>query len=207
MPQKVIQQPPAGTWSSREAYLLALVCLLTGLVMGYLFHGSSAPVAPTVAAAQPAAPPQAAMPSGQDLGPLAAPLLSALKVDPNNFDTLVHLGNLYYDHQVYPDAIEYYGRALAIRPDEVNVRTDLGTAFWYSGFPEKAVAEYDKALTVDPKHANTLFNMGVVKLEGLKDAAGALAALEKLMTSNPAPQQRTRAAEMMARARQQLAAK
>lgn len=207
MPQKEIHKLSEGTWTNREAYLLALVCLLSGLVMGYLFHGSSAPVTTTVAAAQaPAAAPQAA-PTAQDLTPLAAPLLAALKVDPNNYDTLVHLGNLYYDHQIFPEAIEYYGRALVIRPGEVNVRTDMGTAFWYSGFPEKAVAEYEKSLAVDPQHANTLFNMGVVKLEGMKDAAGAVAAFEKLMSANPSPAQRMKAVELMARAKQQMGAK
>lgn len=205
MPAKENPRNTDGLWTSREAYLLALVCLLSGLVMGYLFHGSSAPMQSTVAAAQPSAQAPQAMPTAGDLNPLAAPLLSALKVDPNNFDVLVQLGNLYYDHQVFPEAIEYYTRALAIRPKEVNVRTDLGTAFWYSGFPEKAVAEYEKSLAVDPQHVNSLFNMGVVRLEGLKDARGAITAFEKLLALNPSPQQRARATEMLARARQREA--
>ncbi len=208
MPSKEMPRQTDGMWSSREAYLLALVCLLSGLVLGYLFHGSSAPVASMVAAAQPAVPgAQPSAPSAQDLTPLAAPLLAALKVDPNNYDTLVQLGNLYYDHHVFPQAIEYYGRALAIRPNDPNVRTDLGTAFWYAGFPEKAVAEYEKSLAVDPQHANTLFNLGVVRLEGLKDAKGAIAAWEKLLAANPPLAQRGRAMELMAQARQQLATK
>jgi cytochrome c-type biogenesis protein CcmH/NrfG len=203
-----MQRQDSGTWSSREAYLLALVCLLSGLVLGYLFHGSGAPVASTVAAAQPAGPAaQPSMPSAQDLTPLAAPLLAALKVDPNNYETLVQLGNLYYDHHVFPEAIQYYGRALTIRPNDPNVRTDLGTAFWYAGFPEKAVAEYEKSLAADPQHANTLFNLGVVRLEGLKDAQGAIAAWEKLLAANPSVAQRGRAMELIAQARQQAGAK
>lgn len=207
MAHKESPAPPQGSWSSREAYLLALVCLLAGLVMGYLFHGSSAPTAPTVAASQGPAPTQPAMPNANDLAPLAAPLLAALKADPNNFDTLTQLGNLYYDHQVFPDAIEYYNRALAVRPKEVNVRTDLGTAFWYAGFPEKAIAEYEKSLAVDPMHVNTLFNMGVVRLEGMKDPAGAITSFEKLLTTNPSPAQRAKAMELLARAKQQLGSK
>ena len=130
-------------------------------------------------------------------------MLEALKRDPNNFDALVQLGNLYYDHHIFPEAIDYYTRALALRPNEVNVRTDLGTAYWYAGFPEKAVAEYEKSLAVDATHVNTLFNMGVVRMEGLKDAQGAAAAFEKVLRQNLAPQQRARAEEMLARARQQ----
>jgi len=41
-----------------------------------------------------------------------------------------------------------------------------------------------------------------VKLEGMKDAAGALAAFEKLMSANPSPAQRAKAVELMARAKQ-----
>lgn len=203
MPPKENPRTTDGLWTSREVYLLALVCLLSGLVMGYLFHGSSAPAPATVAAAQPSAAGQQAMPTASDLSPLAAPMLEALKRDPNNFDALVQLGNLYYDHHIFPEAIDYYTRALALRPNEVNVRTDLGTAFWYAGFPEKAVAEYEKSLAVDATHVNTLFNMGVVRMEGLKDAQGAAAAFEKLLRQNLAPQQRARAEEMLARARQQ----
>jgi tetratricopeptide (TPR) repeat protein len=197
---------PSGQWTSREAYLLALACLMGGILIGYVFRGPAAPTLQGVAAggvnAAPA--PNAKSPATvQDLQPLAAPLLAALKVDPKNADTLVQLGNLYFDHQTYPEAIEYYSRALEVRPKDVNVRTDLGTAYWYSGFPERAAAEYEKSLAVDPRHTNTLFNLGVVRLEGLKDPAGAIAALEKLLEVNPAAAQRNRALELMARARAQ----
>jgi tetratricopeptide (TPR) repeat protein len=194
-------------WSSREAYLLALVCLLSGLVLGYLFHGTSpaaVPAAVSAASAPPAAGGPAgpgAMPTAQDLAPLAVPMLNALKVDPQNSGALIQLGNLYYDHQVYAEAISYYSKALEFEPRNVNVRTDLGTGYWYSGFPEKAVAEYEKSLAVDPLHANTLFNMGVVRLEGLRDAPGAAKYFEKVLKLTIAPEQRAKALELLARAK------
>ena len=195
--------PSNGTWTSREAYLLALVCLTVGLLVGYIFRGS-APAPVTVGATSPAISAPAApgaMPSAESLQPLAAPLLAALKVDPKNFDTLVQLGNLYYDHRIYPEAIEYYTGALEVRPKDVNVRTDLGTAFWYSGFPEKAVAEYEKSLAVDPTHANTLFNLGIVRSEGLKDSAGAIAAWEKLLKTNPQHPEKQRVLDLIEKTR------
>jgi len=207
MPEK--NSHPNATWTSREAYLLALVCLTFGLLLGYVFRGS-APVAgslPTTAgAAMPAASGPigtGAMPTAESLQPLVAPLLAALKADPKNFDTLVQIGNLYYDHHIYPEAIEYYTRALELRPSDVNVRTDLGTAFWYGGFPEKAVAEYQKSLAVDPTHPNTLFNLGVVRSEGLKDPSGAIAAWEKLLKAHPEYPQRQRVLELIEKARKQ----
>ena len=113
----------------------------------------------------------------------------------------MQLGNLYYDHRIYPEAIEYYTRALEVRPKDVNVRTDLGTAFWYSGFPEKAVAEYEKSLAVDPAHANTLFNLGIVRSEGLKDSAGAIAAWEKLLKTNPQHPEKQRVLDLIEKTR------
>ena len=212
---------PSASWTGREAYLLALVCLLSGLVLGYLFRGSggftptsrasaalttsgsSTPVSTGADAAPPSARGATAMPSAEALNPIAAPLLAALRVDAKNVETLVQLGNLYYDHQVFPEAIEYYTRVLELRPKDVNVRTDLGTAYWYSGFPEKAVAEYEKSLAVDPKHTNSLFNLGVVRLEGLKDPSSAIAAWEKLLATSPQAPQRQRAIELIAKAKQQ----
>ena len=192
-------------WTPREAYLLALVCLLSGLMLGYLFHGSSPAVMQAPLTASSAAPANSAgspMPSAQALAPLAAPLLTALKADPKNAATLTRLGDLYYDHQAYPEAIQYYVQALEVEPKNVNARTDLGTAYWYSGFPEKAVAEYEKSLTLDANHVNTLFNMGIVRLEGLKDASGAIKYFEKVLASNSAsPEQRERVREMLAKAK------
>jgi tetratricopeptide (TPR) repeat protein len=133
----------------------------------------------------------------------ADPLLQALKIDPNNYETLVKLGNLYYDYKVFPEAISYYEKAVKINAKDVNVLTDLGTAYWYAGFPEKAVVRYEQALVIQPTYGQTLFNLGVVRLDGLKDARGAVAAWEKLLSSNPQYPERQKVQEMLAKARAQ----
>ncbi len=188
----------SSTWTSREAYLLAMVCLLVGAALGYFFRGSasSIPTAVTQSAASPAMPPTGAPsggvppasgppPTAEALSSIAAPMLAALKADPQNADVLIQLGNLYYDHRVYAESIAYYARALELRPKDVNVRTDLGTAYWYTGDAKKAVAEYEKSLAVDPHHSATLMNLGIVKLNGLNDPKGAIATWEKLLKENP----------------------
>ena len=192
-----------SSWTAREAYLLAVVCLVVGLALGYLLRGSSAPVVaaagtPEAATSAPTANP-AALPGDVDLQ--AAPLKAALTSEPKNFDLLVQLGNLYYDKQVFAPAIDYYQRALALRPNEVNVRTDLGTAYWYSGLPQKAVAEYKKSLQVDPGHAQTLFNLGVVYDKGMKDPAAAAEAWERLLKLHPDYPERERVQGMIEQAR------
>jgi cytochrome c-type biogenesis protein CcmH/NrfG len=181
-------QPPtsAKTWSSREAYLLAMVCLFAGLVAGWLFRGSSAPVAKAPpAAAAPSPSSGESMQSAASLNQEAQPLLDALRANPRDVPTLVKLGNVYYDHKFWSEAIRYYQQALDLRPDDPNVRTDMGTAYYYSGFPDKAIEQFNQVLKVAPNYPNALFNLGVVRRDAYKDDAGALAAWNKLLKNNP----------------------
>jgi cytochrome c-type biogenesis protein CcmH/NrfG len=194
---------PSESWTSREAYLLAVVCLLVGLAVGYFIRGgaTNAPAVAAAPAAMPTAP--AANPASvtQNVESLAAPLKVALSADPKSFELLTELGNLYYDKQAFAPAIDYYRRALEVRPNEINVRTDLGTAYWYSGFPQKAIDEYKKSLAVDPGHSQTLFNMGVVYKDGLKDSADAIATWEKLLKLHPDHPDRQRILSMIEEAK------
>lgn len=204
--QQQIVPESTGSWTAREAYLLAAVCLLVGVALGYLIRGSSAPSAvasSATAATTPVAAPVNPLVAAGDVESMAAPLKAALLKDPKSFDVLVELGNLYYDKRVFAPAIDYYGRALELRPKDINVRTDLGTAYWYSGSPEKAIAEYKQSLKVDPGHSQTLFNMGVVYNDGLKDPADAIAAWEKLLRLHPDHPDRQRVLGMIEAAKNQ----
>jgi len=199
-----------GTWTSREAYLLGLVCLMAGLLIGYVFRGSAPLATGGSSASAPVMPAPSNVPAAtsapataESVQPLAAPLLAVLRVDPKNVESLVQLGNLYYDHHVYPQAIEYYTRALELRPSDVNVRTDLGTAYWYSNLPQQAVKEYEKSLAINPSHPNTLFNMGIVRSQGLQDPAGAIVAWEKLLKTNPDYREKQRVLDLITKARSQ----
>jgi cytochrome c-type biogenesis protein CcmH/NrfG len=195
-------EAPTG-WTSREAYMLAVICLLVGLALGYLLRGGSSPVG-SVSAAAASTPINNPKPTAADVEVTAAPLKLALSADPKNYELLVQLGNLYYDKQEYAPAIDYYGRALQVRPNEVNVRTDLGTAYWYSGSPQQAVTEYEKSLQVDPGHAQTLFNMGVVYKDGLREPAKAAASWEKLLKLHPDHPDRQRILGMIEAAKKQI---
>ena len=111
------------------------------------------------------------------------PLLAKLQANPKDFETLRQLGNLYYDGQAYPQAIEYYNKALAIDPKNPDVLTDLGTAYWYTGDADKALAEFDKSLAIRPNHPGTMFNVGIVMWQGKKDPKGAVVVWEQLLKS------------------------
>jgi cytochrome c-type biogenesis protein CcmH/NrfG len=193
-------------FTSVQAYTLAVITLAIGIAVGYFARGS-APVTAANQTTQAASAPAgmggagamggAQLPgigSGQQqqsaaspemLAKAAEPLLAQLKTNPNDFDTLAKVGNVYYDGQAYPQAIEYYEKAVTVQPDNADVRTDLGTAYWYTGNPDKAIANFEKALAVHPNHPGTLFNLGIVRWQGKKDPKGAIVAWEKLLQTNP----------------------
>jgi tetratricopeptide (TPR) repeat protein len=105
--------------------------------------------------------------------------------DPKHFQAAVKAGNLLYDAQRYAEAIGFYQQAFALAPSDIGVSTDLGTALWYSGRTDEALAQYDKSLAIDAAHAQTLFNVGIVRADGKRDYAGAVAAWNALLKANP----------------------
>ena len=187
-------------WTLRWATLFAAGCFFAGIGGGWLLSEarSVAPRPETVVAA-PSAAPAVARANATD----TAPLLARLQADPNNPDLLISLGNLYYDAQRFPAAVDYYARALSIRPADADVRTDMGTAYWYMGDADRAIAEFRQALLSRPDNANTLFNLGLVTLQGKNDAAGAIADWKKLLATNPDYPQRQQVEQMIAQAEKQ----
>jgi Tfp pilus assembly protein PilF len=154
---------------------MAVFCLVLGVAVGYLYRGSESASASTTAPAATAqtengfkkqpdtAEAQAA------LVQTAAPLLDVVNRNPNDYDSLVKLGNVFYDGQQFANAIQYYERALAIHPDNADVRTDMGTAYWYAGDANKALSAMETSLKYRPGHPQTLFNLGWVRWQGKSD--------------------------------------
>jgi cytochrome c-type biogenesis protein CcmH/NrfG len=198
---------PAG-WTGTQAYVLAAACLLLGVVLGYLFRGSASPPTPVAAATTPqpvAAQPQASAEAQAALERASAPLLEAVKNNPGDYDSLVKLGNLFYDAQQFPNSIPYYERALKIHPENPDVRTDMGTAYWYAGDTDKAVAAMETSLTYRPGHPQTLFNLGWVRWQGKADPKGAIKAWEQLLKANPDYPQRQQVEQDIAKAKEHAA--
>jgi cytochrome c-type biogenesis protein CcmH/NrfG len=207
------QRPSSNpaTWTSGQAYALALVCLGIGLLVGWFFRGSespsSAPISATVGggnapASAPAMGQQQAPPPIEMVNKEAEPMLQQLSSNPNNFELITRIGNLYYDTQHYEKAIEYYGKALKVNPSNVNVRTDMATAMFYIGNPDGAIKEFEAGLKYEPNHPNTLFNLGVVKWQGKQDPSGAVAIWEKLLKTNPNYPEKDKVQEFIGRAKQ-----
>lgn len=198
----------AQNWTSTQAYVIAAFCLVLGVALGYLFRGSASPVAasaPVAAESQSTQPAQPQITPEQQKAMAAqavAPLLATLKDNPNNFDTIVKVANLYYDGQQYPDAVAFYQRALQIQPRNADVLTDFGTSLWYTGDVDKAISEFQTALKYEPGRASTLFNLGIVRWQGKMDPKGAVQAWQELLQKNPNYPDKEKLQEFIDRAKQ-----
>jgi tetratricopeptide (TPR) repeat protein len=185
VPQSVKKEPLLNL------ILTGLICLGVGLGVGYYFGRQSGEALATASFAPAAA--ESTLPSGAQ-GAVQDPALfvqneanlkALLAADPKNLSALIRLGNLYYDHQRYQQAVDWYGKALEIDPRNPNVRTDRGTSYWNLNQPDAAIDEFNRSLEVDPGHAQTLYNLGVVYLHGKKDPQEAKKAWQRLLAANP----------------------
>ena len=195
MPNEAVEQATGGSvWQAKQVYAMAVISLVVGLAIGYLFRGSQSPAAPAqaVATAQPAAPTGGMgghMPSLEEMKQMAdkkaAPLLEKLKGDPNNSDLLIQAGNIYLNTHQFKEAAGYFDRALQVDPKNVAIRTEMASCLYYNGDVDGAISQLQKALQYNPKDANSLFNLGMIKWQGKQDSKGALGAWQQLLKSNP----------------------
>jgi cytochrome c-type biogenesis protein CcmH/NrfG len=211
---------PSPLWRPAQVIVMSAICLVIGVVLGYFLRGS-APIAASAPAAMTGAPPSAmpaAAPASADASKehpklslddmkrmadaKAAPLLAKLKTNPNDADALNQLGILYRATHQFKEAQGYFEKSLEINPKNVDARVDLASCLYYTGDANGALAQLNKALTVDPKHAGALMNLGIIKMKSNNDAAGAIAAWEKLLKLNPDFPQKDAVQRMIEQARQ-----
>ncbi len=198
MPNEPTTQPTAASvWGTKQAYAMAVICLVVGLAIGYLFRGSQSPAAPAPPAAnsQASAQPSAAaggagqMPTLEQMKEMAekkaAPLLEKLKGDPNNIDLLIQVGNTYLSTHQFKEAAGYFDRVLQVEPKNVAARTQMASCMFYNGDVDGAISQLQQSLHYDPKDANSLFALGMIKWQAKHDSKGAVAAWQQLLKSNP----------------------
>ncbi|HUK65651.1 MAG TPA: tetratricopeptide repeat protein [Anaeromyxobacteraceae bacterium] len=105
--------------------------------------------------------------------------------DPKNLEAWVELGNDYFDTHQRERAIEAYGKALEIQPNNPNVLTDQGIMYRELGAFDRAIANFEKANAVEPAHVQSLYNLGVVYAYDLKEKEKALKAWRRLVEVAP----------------------
>jgi tetratricopeptide (TPR) repeat protein len=198
--QRKKEVPATAKGSPVGLILASVVCLGIGIGIGYYWGRQSndfgAPF--TSSQTQTSLPSQGAMQDIASLNENEIALKARLATNPKDLDALIQLGNLYYDYGHYREAVEWYGKALEVDPGNPNVRTDRGTCYWRLNQPEAAIAEFQKSLEADPAHAQTLYNLGVVYLQGKNDPESARKAWLSLLAANPNYPERAKVEQQLA---------
>ncbi len=166
---------------TKENILFAAVALIVGLLGGFLIFSMSSKKEPTNFAA--GVPAGSGSPADYQQRIVEAEKIVAK--DPKNLQAWTQLGNDYFDTDQPQKAITAYGKALELNPDNPNILTDQGIMFRKVGFFDRAIANFEKAQKIEPKHVQSLFNIGVVYKEDLKQPQNAIKAWERYLQIDP----------------------
>ncbi len=173
------------------------VGFFVGLFVGYQMAARSSSGAVTVAAPVPQMPPMAP-PAAEGAQARIATLQTVVARDPKNVAAWVQLGNDYFDLHQPQKAVEAYGRALELKPNDPNVLTDQGVMYRELRQFDNALQNFQKANQADPKHAQSLFNMGVVYAQDLKQPQKAVEAWNRVIAIAPESTQAAQARQAIA---------
>ncbi len=87
-------------------------------------------------------------------------LQAAIAFDPDDPRAPYYLGNFWYAHRQYDDAIAAWERAAALDPDFPTVHRNLGMAAMNKRHqPDAALALYERAFALDPADARVFFEL------------------------------------------------
>jgi tetratricopeptide (TPR) repeat protein len=201
-------------WNNVQVYGMAAICLLLGIVAGYLLH---APVVanstPNPREYSPAATPSAAanapqsMPSASDLKRMAdkkvEPLLEQLTKNPKDADLLEQIGRSYLAAQQFQSAQQYLEQSVAAKP-KPGTLNELSFVYAKIGDMDKAVAALKQARDIDPKNPQVLFNLGFFEWRGKSDPKAAIDAWQALLKADPNNPKRAQVEQMIAQAKKHL---
>lgn len=164
----------------QENFVFVIVALLAGLLGGFLIFsvmnknkGGAPPPAIPMGSGSPA-----------DYSLRIAEAEKIVAQDPKNYQVWVQLGNDYFDTDQPQKAVNAYAKALEIdqtQPNTSDVLTDQGVMYRKMGLFDKAIANFEKASALNPKHAQSLYNLGIVYANDLKQKDKAIAAWQRYL--------------------------
>jgi tetratricopeptide (TPR) repeat protein len=85
-----------------------------------------------------------------------------LAMNPNDFDALAALGDMYFEAGRYLEAINTYNKAIVVNPMCADCFNDKGLSLHYLGDSDSAVAAFDQAVTIDPTYVHAWLSKGFV---------------------------------------------
>jgi tetratricopeptide (TPR) repeat protein len=108
---------------------------------------------------------------------------TCVEQDPGNYDALLQLGIIFAARN-HPIAIQYYDRALKLKPNSTEVYYDRGLFYQESGELEKAIADYNSILKIDPAYSDAYYNLGYIEVNYRKNYQKAIEFFSKALERN-----------------------
>jgi len=189
----------------RNPWFTLILGLIVGITIGYvLAERQAVPPAkairlglnPQVAAQQGEELPDGHPPvdgaSGADAQRLrqqVAEIEGLLAANPDDAGLMAAMGNIYFDASRWPDARDWYEKALQSSSGDPNILTDLAVVYRNLGEFERTIELLDQAIAINSGHWQAWYNKVVVyqfDLHRHDDAAEALKTLQELKKSNTA---------------------
>jgi tetratricopeptide (TPR) repeat protein len=181
---------------TRENLLFAIIGILLGFIVGFLFASTmsqrtNAPAAASMTSNQnlPADHPQ--IPSGDSKNPQQTfaevqAAIAKARSEPNNFESQMKAAELFYQIQRYDQAIEFLLKANQLNPDNFEAVVALGQVNLDAEHYDTAEKWYKAALLKKPDDTRVLASLAFTTLQkgDAGEAEKAIASLEKIDPSN-----------------------
>jgi tetratricopeptide (TPR) repeat protein len=102
-----------------------------------------------------------------------------LAMNPNDFEALSALGDMYFESGQYIDAFNTYDKAITVNPLCADCFNDRGLSLFYLGDVTSALESFDKAVEIEPGYKHAWLSKGFV-LTSAGSYAEAIAPLNKV---------------------------
>jgi len=173
---------------SRENILFAIIGILFGFIVGFMFASSmsqKAALQPATAGALPSDHPPVGGQNAQNPQAMFAQVQASIEKarnEPKNFDAQVKAAELYYQIQRYDQSIEYLLKANQLKPTDYRTVVLLGVANLDAGHYDNAEKWYRAALKMKSDDVMVLAGLAFTTLQkgDAKAAEDAIAQLEKV---------------------------
>jgi len=162
--------------------IITLVAFISGFLSGVIYSAFKTPATPVQYAGS-----QSTEQPTQDIQQQADQVLALkqeITANPENIDAMIKLGDIYFEDNLYQDAISTFIQAEKLAPTSTHILNDLGLLYMNTGEYEEALAKFKTVLDIDPTHVHTLYYVGLVHRDkGETDKA--LQTFEQVLSMNP----------------------
>ncbi len=128
-------------------------------------------------------------------------LIRYVEANPTDIDSMIKLGDIYYDRNEPAKAIEIFKKAEKVDTENLHVQNDLGMLYMKTKKPDEAIAKFRKVLEIKPGFLNAHFYMGHIYRFDKNDDDKAIAHFEEVLSNNPNTTLRKAAAQQIAEIR------